>query len=65
MSEMKSAILTQTDFLLLPLVSVVLFTAIFLGAVAWILRPEAREVYARRSRMPLDERDGEQSDETA
>lgn len=52
---MKALALTQTDLLLLPLFTVVLFVALFAAMVAWIYRPGASATYAERSRLPLDE----------
>lgn len=52
---MKADILSQTDWMIFPLISVVFFTAIFLGVIAWILRPGAGAVYAKRSQMVFDD----------
>lgn len=54
---MKAEILSRTDWLMFPLITVVLFTAIFVMAVLWVYRPGAKELYARASRMVLE--DGE------
>jgi cbb3-type cytochrome oxidase subunit 3 len=50
---MKSEILTRTDLLFLPELSLVLFLMVFVGAIVWILRPGARAAYERRARLPL------------
>lgn len=52
---MKAEILSQTDWLVFPLISVVMFVAIFVGVLLWVVRPGAREFYAARGRMVLDE----------
>ncbi|MCB9544555.1 MAG: hypothetical protein H6706_01515 [Myxococcales bacterium] len=54
---MKAEILSRTEWLQLPLVAVVLFVAIFVLMLAWIVRPGASRFYAMRGRMALD--DGE------
>lgn len=54
---MKADILSQTDWLVLPLITVVLFTLIFSAVLVWIMRPGARATYAERSRMIFDDRD--------
>jgi len=52
-------ILAHTNWLMFPLVAVVLFLTIYIGVLVWIARPGAREAYAARSRMIFDdERDG-------
>lgn len=56
---MKADILSQTDWLVFPLISVVMFVAIFVGVLLWVLRPGAREIYDARSRLALDEEGGE------
>ena len=52
---MKADILTQTDWLVFPMISVVMFAALFVGVLIWVARPAAREVYAARGRMVLDD----------
>lgn len=54
---MKGDILSQTDWLVLPLITVVLFTVIFSAVLVWIMRPGARATYDARSRMIFDDRD--------
>lgn len=51
---MKSFILSQTDFLVFPLIAVVMFFAVFTGVLLWIYRPGSREVHAQRSRLVFD-----------
>lgn len=65
---MNGFVLSQTDLLILPLIAVVLFFAVFVAALAWVLRPGAREAYDARSRLALDDgielalgREGEKS----
>jgi cbb3-type cytochrome oxidase subunit 3 len=50
---MKSEILSRTDLLLLPELSLVLFLLVFVGALVWIFRPGSAAAYARRSQLPL------------
>ena len=50
---MKSEILSRTDLLFLPELSLVLFVLVFVGAIVWILRPGARAAYERRAQLPL------------
>lgn len=51
---MKAAILSQTDWLVFPLIAVVMFTIIFASVLLWIMRPGARSVYQARSEMVFD-----------
>lgn len=55
---MKGDILSQTDWLVLPLITVVMFTVIFSAVLVWIMRPGARAAYAARSRMIFDDVSG-------
>lgn len=50
---MKNEILSRTDLLVLPELSLLLFMLIFAGALVWIFRPGARAAYERRARLPL------------
>ncbi|MCA9705399.1 MAG: cbb3-type cytochrome c oxidase subunit 3 [Myxococcales bacterium] len=50
---MKTEILSRTDLLFLPELSLVIFGLIFVGALVWIFRPGAAAAYERRSRLPL------------
>ena len=50
---MKNEILSRTDLLLLPELSLVLFLLIFVGTLLWIFRPGARATYQRRAQLPL------------
>lgn len=52
---MKSEILSRTDLLLLPELSLVLFVLVFVGAVFWIFRPGSAAAYERRAQLPLDD----------
>ncbi len=58
LASMMSETLSRTDLLLFPLVTVVLFVAMFAGAVLWICRRGAREIYADRSRLVFDDATG-------
>jgi cbb3-type cytochrome oxidase subunit 3 len=55
---MMSGILSRTDLLLLPRVSLTLFVGIFVGMVVWIFRPGASKGYEARARMALDTENG-------
>jgi cbb3-type cytochrome oxidase subunit 3 len=50
---MKSDILSRTDLLLLPELSLVLFALVFVGALVWIFRPGSASAYAKRAQLPL------------
>lgn len=50
---MKSEILSRTDLLFLPELSLVLFVLLFVGAIVWIYRPGASADYERRAQLPL------------
>ena len=54
---MKQLALSMTDggTIVFPLIAVVLFVGIFLGFLAWILRPGAKQVYAKRSLMVFED----------
>ena len=52
---MKAEILSTTEWTVFPLISVILFVGIFVGAVFWIFRPGAKKVYDRRSQMVFED----------
>lgn len=52
---MKREILSNTDLLVLPELTLFIFLAIFVGALVWMYRPGSREFYDRRGRMPLED----------
>lgn len=52
---MKGFILSQTEWTVFPLITAVLFFAIFAGALFWIFRPGAKKVYNDRSLMVFDD----------
>lgn len=56
---MKSLILSRTDLLFLPEIALVIFVAIFVGALVLVLRPGAKQAYSRFRFMALDEGDQE------
>ena len=39
----------------LPVVSMMLFMAVFLGALLWVFRKESQVVYSELSQLPLNE----------
>lgn len=50
---MKGEVLSNTDLLFMPEITVILFTGVFLGALIWSFRPGSKQAYAARSMMPL------------
>lgn len=52
---MKSDILSMSEYAYLAEISIVIFMAVFLGALYWIFRPGAKQAYAARATMPLDD----------
>jgi cbb3-type cytochrome oxidase subunit 3 len=52
---MKGLVLAQTDLLLFPLISVVLFVLIFSAAVLWVFRSGSKERYERDSALVFDD----------
>jgi cbb3-type cytochrome oxidase subunit 3 len=50
-----SQVLSQTQWLVFPLVTVVMFTMLFTATLFWICRRGAREEYARRGLSALDD----------
>ena len=48
---MLNAILSRTDLLMLPLVGLAIFTALFAGTLVLVFLPGAREAGAARSRL--------------
>ena len=56
---MKAYVLSRTDLLLLPEIGLVLFLAIFAGALWLVLRPGAKQAYSSHRFMALDEDDQE------
>jgi len=49
----KNFILSQTDFLIFPLIAVVAFFVFFVATVIWVYRPGGRVVYDARSMLAL------------
>lgn len=52
---MKNFVLSQTDWLVFPLIAVVLFFAFFVAMLVWVYRPGSKAVYADRSRLALED----------
>ena len=52
---MKADILSLTEYAFLGEISTLIFMAVFLGAIWWMFRPGAKQAYAERARMPLDD----------
>ncbi|MBK6918162.1 MAG: hypothetical protein IPH07_12240 [Deltaproteobacteria bacterium] len=51
---MKSEILSRTELLFLPEIALVLFVAVFVGALYLVLRPGAKQAYANQRFLALD-----------
>mgnify|MGYP000695841662 CR=1 FL=1 len=52
---MKSLILSQTDLLTFPLISVVMFVLIFSLVVLWVFRSGSEEQYQKLSILVLED----------
>lgn len=52
---MKSTVLAAFDLPWLPALAMLLFLAVFLGALAWVSRRGSAEFYERLQNLPLDE----------
>lgn len=52
---MKGFILSQTDYLIFPLIAVVAFFLFFLATLIWVYRPGGKAVYDARSRLALED----------
>lgn len=51
---MKDALMLS-ELAWLGAVAIVIFVAVFVGALLWTLRPGAKQTYAQRARMPLSD----------
>lgn len=52
---MKADFLSLSEFAYLGEISTLIFVGVFLGALVWMLRPGAKQTYAARALMPLDD----------
>ncbi len=52
---MKNFVLSQTDYLVFPLIAVVLFFVFFVAMLFWVYRPGSKAVYADRSQLALED----------
>lgn len=52
---MKNFVLSQTDYLVFPLIAVVLFFVFFVAMLMWVYRPGSKAVYAERGRRALED----------
>lgn len=59
---MNSWVLSRTDLLFLPEISLFIFFAVFVGAIAWMYRPGARQAYQYCRFMALDRDELEDTD---
>jgi hypothetical protein len=46
--------LSHVHWSVLPVISMLLFMAVFFGALIWVFRKESKEVYAELGKLPLD-----------
>lgn len=56
---MKGEVLSRTELLFMPEISLVLFMLVFAAALIWIYRPGSSQIYRQRSTMALDEDEAE------
>jgi hypothetical protein len=56
MGMVRTQVLSQWHLPWLTCVGLLLFVAVFLGAVLWVCRRESRAFYAAMERLPFDER---------
>lgn len=54
---MNSFVLSQTDYLVFPLIASVLFVSIFTLMLMWVFRPGARAVHRQRAHLVFDRND--------
>ncbi len=54
---MKSEVLSNFTFTLLPTMALVLFFVMFTGVVIWVYRKSSGKVYGEASNLPLNEGD--------
>jgi hypothetical protein len=59
---MLSEVLSHAQYIVFPLVSAVMFVALFSATLAWVFRRGAREEYVRRGRAALDDGTVERDD---
>ncbi|MBX7078897.1 MAG: cbb3-type cytochrome c oxidase subunit 3 [Nannocystaceae bacterium] len=59
---MKAEVLSRTDLLFLPEIALVVFMAVFVGALWLVLRPGAKQAYARHGFIPLDNEPNDDSE---
>ena len=52
---MKRELLSSLDSTVLPELAVLIFITVFILSVIWMYRPGAREFYAQRALLPLDD----------
>jgi cbb3-type cytochrome oxidase subunit 3 len=50
---MKSAVLSQFTLTYLPVIACLLFVAIFIGVIFWVLRPGSKSFYEQAGQIPL------------
>lgn len=46
--------LSQLHWSVLPVISMLLFASVFVGAVIWVYRKESKAIYAEVGLLPLD-----------
>jgi len=51
---MKSEVLSNFTFTLLPIIALILFVVLFVGVVFWVYRKSSGDVYGKASDLPLN-----------
>ena len=52
---MKSLVLSQWNFPLLPTMALMIFFLLFVGVIWWVNRNENKEIYKKLEQLPLEE----------
>lgn len=52
---MKAEVLANFQWMYLPVFALILFLALFIGVIFWILRRDSKQVYSEASQLPLNE----------
>jgi len=60
---MNSWVLSRTDLLFLPEISLFIFLTVFVGSIVWMYRPGAQQVYRYCRSMALEPDEVEATDD--
>lgn len=52
---MKADMLSLSEYAVLGEIGLLIFMAVFLGAIYWMFRPGAKQAYDECARLPLDD----------